>query len=108
MYLFCSIITLVSAGLGLAFSLAYALRGRGMVRDNALYWAARSAALLGLAVLPCVLPSPALLGAVTGAMLLVRLLDGIIGLWRGRVFNAAGPFALAALHALSLFFLFAV
>lgn len=41
-------------------------------------------------------------------MLLVQLLDGIIGLWRGRVFNAAGPFALAALHALSLFLLFAV
>ena len=108
MYLFCSIITLVSAGLGLAFSLAYALRGTGMARDNALYWAARSLALLGLAVLPCILSSTALLGAVTGAMLLVQLLDGAIGLWRGRVFNAAGPFALAALHALSLFLLFAV
>ena len=66
MYLFCSIITLVSAGLGLAFSLAYALRGTGMARDNALYWAARSAALLGLAVLPCVLPSPLCWGRSPG------------------------------------------
>ena len=66
MYLFCSIITPVSAGLGLAFSLAYALRETGMARDNALYWAARSAALLGLAVLPCVLPSPLCWGRSPG------------------------------------------
>ena len=108
MYLFCSIITLVSAGLGLAFSLAYVVRGTDTARVNALYWAARSAALLGMAVLPCILISSALLGAVTGAMLLVQLLDGVIGLVRGRVLNAVGPFALAALHALSLFLLFAV
>ncbi len=108
MYLFCSIITLVSAGLGLAFSLVYAVRERGTARVNALYWAARSVALFGLAVLPCILSSPALLGAAAGAMLLVQLLDGVIGLWRGRVLNAVGPFALAALHALSLFLLFAV
>ena len=108
MYLFCSIITLVSAGLGLIFSMAYAVRETGAARVNALYWAARSAALLGLAVLPCILISSVLLGAVTGAMLLVQLLDGAVGLWRERVLNAVGPFALAALHALSLLLLFTV
>ena len=60
MYLFCSIITLVSAG-------------------------------LGLAVLPCVLPSPALLGAVTGAMLLVQAVDGCVGLWGKACPGRRGP-----------------
>lgn len=105
MYSLCAAVTLLSAALGAVFSIVFAVRGRGGERTNALYMAARAAALFGLALVPFFVRSVPLLAAVTGAMLVTQLLDGILGVLLRRPANAAGPFFLAALHGACLVFL---
>ena len=95
-------ITLLSALLGLAYSLRAVARGPATARTAALYTFARSLALAALAAGAFFAGSVGLLAAVTGAMLLVQAVDGCVGLWEKSLPRAAGPFLMALLHGAGL------
>ena len=105
-YYFAACITILSALLGLIFSIRAAGEGKGNERanerTNALYMFARSLGLLCLAVAPLVIESLPLLALVTGIMLLVQAVDGIVGMYTKNILRTAGPFLMAGLHAICL------
>lgn len=78
-------VTWISAVLGLVYALWAVRKSSGPARTDALYTLARGLDLTVLAGAPFVYGSPALLMAVTGAMLLVQGGDALIG-WPGRAF----------------------
>ena len=86
-------ITLLSALLGLAYSLWAVAHGPATAKTAALYTFARSLALAA---------SVGFLAAVTGALLLVQAVDGCVGLWGTSRPRAAGPFLMALLHGAGL------
>ena len=94
--------TLASALLGVAFSLGAVRREQGPARSSALYMLARSLGLSLLAAVPCLFHSSALLAAVTGAMLLVQAVDGLVGIYLKKPFRAAGPFLMASIRGACL------
>lgn len=95
-------ITLLSALLGLAYSLWAVARGPATAKTAALYTFARSLALAALAAGAFFAGSVGFLAAVTGAMLLVQAVDGCVGLWGKSLPRAAGPFLMALLHGAGL------
>ena len=84
-------ITLLSALLGLAYSLRAVARGPATARTAALYTFARSLALVALAAGAFFAGSVGFLAAVTGAMLLVQTVDGCVGLWGKACLARRGP-----------------
>ena len=98
-------VTLASTLLGMAFAIHAAVKGRHTERYNALYLLTRSAAFVLLAIVPLFWHSESLLIAVTSAMLLVQLIDGIIGIRLKSRMRTAGPFLLTVLHAACLLLL---
>lgn len=100
-------VTAASAFLGVVFSLGAVRREQGSARSNALYMLARSLGLSLLAAVPCLFHSSALLAAVTGAMLLVQAVDGLVGLGRKSLLRTMGPFLMALLHGVCLALLWA-
>lgn len=101
-YYFAACITILSALLGLIFSIRAAGEGKGNERANALYMFARSLGLLCLAAAPFVIESLSLLALVTGIMLLVQAVDGIVGIYTKNILRTVGPFFMAGLHAICL------
>lgn len=98
--------TLISAVLGLCFSIqALIAEKRRVPRTNAQYMLARSIALACIAAIPVFTDAPDILGAVTVAMLIVQIIDGIIGIIIKNKIRTAGPFIMAACHAVCLFML---
>lgn len=95
-------ITLLSALLGLAYSLWAVARGPATAKTAVLYTFARSLALVALAAGAFFAGSVGFLAAVTGAMLLVQAVDGCVGLWGKSLPRAAGPFLMALLHGACL------
>lgn len=100
-------VTAASAFLGVVFSLGAVRREQGPARSNALYMLARSLGLFLLAAVPCLFHSSMLLTAVTGAMLLVKAVDGLVGLGRKSLLRTMGPFLMALLHGVCLVLLWA-
>lgn len=84
-------VTWISAVLGLVYALWAVRKSSGPARTSALCTLARGLALTVLAGAPFVYGSPALLMAVTGAMLLVQGGDALIGLAGKSLPRALGP-----------------
>lgn len=84
-------ITLLSALLGLAYSLRAVARGPATAKTAALYTFARSLALAALAAGAFFAGSVGFLAAVTGAMLLVQAVDDCVGLWGKACLARRGP-----------------
>lgn len=93
--------TLISAVLGLVFSLNTARREKGS-RENALYLSARSLALLCISLIPIRTNTPGILTAATAAMLIVQTTDAFIGIYLKNKIRTIGPFIMAACHAICL------
>lgn len=101
-YYICAGITLVSAGLGVGFSITAILEKTGKNKQNAMYMFARSLALLGIAFMPIFIESVKILIMITGAMLVVQVIDGGIGIVIKSRMRTVGPFIMAAFHLLCL------
>lgn len=102
-YYICAGVTLISAVLGTAFSIGAVVRGKGKDRENALYMFARSLVLVGIALIPVFMEVNEILLLITGAMLLIQVIDGCIGNAIKSRMRTVGPFIMAAGHAICLF-----
>lgn len=94
--------TLVSAALGVCFSIGAAIKEKENSRTNALYMFARSLALTCAAVIPVCRNTPTILFVVTAAMLIVQIVDCIIGIVIKSKMRTVGPFIMSACHAVCL------
>ena len=93
-YYFTACTTLLSAVLGLCFSIGEVRREQGNSRTNALYMFARSLALTGVALIPVCTGVLSILIAVTLTML--------IGILIKSKMRTAGPFLMAVCHGVCL------
>lgn len=94
--------TLISAVLGVCFSIRAVIAERKTSRTNALYMFARSLALACAAAIPVCRNAPAILFVVTGIMLIVQIVDCIIGIVIKNKMRTIGPFIMAVCHAMCL------
>lgn len=94
--------TLVSAALGVCFSIGAVIKEKENSRTNALYMLARSLALTCAAAIPVCRNAPTILFVVTAAMLMVQIVDCIIGIVIKNKIRTVGPFIMAVCHAVCL------
>lgn len=94
-YYICAGITLLSALLGVGFSVAAIMNERNTSRINDFYMFARSLALACIAVIPLCMVSPKLLFVITAAMLVVQIVDGIVGIVMKSKKRTSGPILMA-------------
>lgn len=94
--------TLVSAALGVCFSIGAVIKEKGNNRTNALYMFARSFALICATVIPVCRNTPTILFVITAAMLVVQIVDCIIGIVIKSKMRTVGPFIMAVCHAVCL------
>ena len=94
--------TLISAALGVCFSIGAVIKEKGNSQTNALYMFARSLALTCTAVVPVCRNAPAILFVITAAMLIVQIVDCIIGIVIKSKMRTVGPFIMAVCHAVCL------
>lgn len=104
-YYITAILTLISAAMGIFFSIAFVRKESGSGRTNALYMFARSLALLIIAIIPFFINSVQILLIVTVAMFIVQMADGFIGISIKNRSQTFGPFVLAGCHGICLLFL---
>lgn len=104
-YYIIAAITFISAGLGLIFAIAECKKAGEKEKLNAIYNLARSAALVFLTVIPLIERSFEILIAVTAAMLIVQIIDGVAGMYVKRFSRVWGPFFMAFTHAICIFLL---
>ena len=102
MYDFNAYINLVSAVLGVCFSLKAVISEKGNGQVNAMYMFARSLALACASSIPVWVNAPGILAAVTAAMLVVQAADCVIGVLIKNKLRTVGPFMMAACHAVCL------
>lgn len=102
MYYITAIVSLISATLGVLFSIVFVRKEKENSRTNALYMFARSLALLLIAVIPLFINSIQILTIVTAAMCVVQIVDGFIGIAIKNRFQTFGPFMLAVCHGICL------
>lgn len=93
--------TLISAALGVFFSIAI-IKEKGNSRTNALYMFARSLALTCAAAIPVCRNAPTILFVATMAMLIVQIVDCIIGIVIKSKMRTVGPFIMAVCHTVCL------
>lgn len=96
------IITLISAALGVGFSIGAVKKEKADKRLNSLYMLARSLALLFIAAIPLFMEAERLLLVITAAMLIVQLVDGFAGIYIKNRMRTFGPLIMAALHMICL------
>lgn len=94
--------TLISAALGVCFSIEAVIKEKGNSQTNALYMFARSLALTYAAVIPVCRNAPTILFVATMAMLIVQIVDCIIGIVIKNKMHTVGPFIMAVCHAVCL------
>ena len=94
--------TLISAALGICFSIGAVLKEKENSRTNALYMLARSLALTCAAVITVCRNAPTILFVVTAIMLIVQTVDCIIGIIIKSKMRTVGPFIMAVCHAVCL------
>ena len=97
-------ITLIHDSLGAKFSIHATVAGKNKEKEHALYKLARSIAIVWVAVMALIIHSTPLLVAITSAMLVIQIVDGIIGLYIKNPISTIGPFIMALLHAICLYF----
>ena len=95
-------ITLLSALLGLCFSIGAVRSANRDSRTNALYLFARSLALAAVTAAPLCIYAPDILFVVTMAMLIVQIIDCMIGVIMKRKMRVIGPFIMAVCHGICL------
>ena len=95
-------ITLLSALLGLCFSIGAVRSANRDSRTNALYLFARSLALAAVTAAPFCIYAPDILFVVTMAMLIVQITDCMIGVIMKRKMRVIGPFIMAVCHGICL------
>ena len=95
--------TLLSAILGLFFSIRAVKKGKSIERTNALYMFARCLALVCISLIPLFTKSTNLLIIITCLMLIIQIIDGFIGLYMKECMTTIGPFIMAFLHAVCLY-----
>lgn len=95
-------ITLLSALLGLCFSIGAVRSANRDSRTNALYLFARSLALAAGTAAPLCIYAPDILFVVTMAMLIVQITDCMIGVIMKRKMRVIGPFIMAVCHGICL------
>lgn len=94
--------TLISAVLGVGFSIGAVIAEKETSRTNALYMFARSLALACVAIIPVCRTAPTILMVVTAAMLIVQTTDCMIGILIKSKTRTAGPLIMAVCHAVCL------
>lgn len=94
--------TLISAALGVFFSIWAVIKEKGNSRTNALYMFARSLALTCASVIPVCRDASTILFIATMAMLIVQIVDCIIGIVIKSKMRTVGPFIMAVCHAVCL------
>ena len=94
--------TLISAALGVFFSIGAVIKEKGNSQTNALYMFARSLALTCAAAIPVCRNVPTILFIVTAVMLIVQIIDCIIGIVIKSTIRTVGPFIMAVCHAVCL------
>lgn len=94
--------TLISATLGVFFSIEAVIKEKGNSRTNALYMFARSLALTCTAFIPVCRNAPTFLFVATMSMLIVQIVDCIIGIVIKSKMRTVGPFIMAVCHAVCL------
>lgn len=90
--------TLISAALGVFFSIGAVIKEKGNSRTNALYMFALTCA----SVIPVCRNAPTILFVATMAMLIVQIVDCIIGIVIKSKMRTVGPFIMAVCHAVCL------
>lgn len=104
-FLCCASVTTVSALVSLGFSTASVLGSQGGERTAALYTLVRSLALAAVSLASFVMASPGWLAGASGAMILVQVGDGFVGLLGRDLVKILGPFATAAVNLAALAYL---
>ncbi len=94
--------TLISAALGVCFSIKAVITEKENSQINALYMFARSLALMCIALIPICINVPTILIVITAAMLIVQIVDCIIGIIIKSKMRTIGPFIMAVCHAVCL------
>lgn len=92
-------IDLISAVLGLLFSIGAVRIGKNAERENALYMFARSTAVVCAAVLTLLFKSNILLMVITSVMLIIQAIDCAVGFYIKKRMRTIGPFIMALIHA---------
>jgi hypothetical protein len=101
-FFICAVVTLVSAVVSLGFSLVAVWSSEGPERDTALYTAARSLALLVLALVPWLSGSVSWLLAAGWGMTMVQALDAGIGRRLNDRIKTYGPLVLAGVNLVAV------
>jgi hypothetical protein len=104
-FLFCALITAVSAVISLGFSIAAAVNTAGDARTMALYSCARSAALVFASVVPFLTGSTPWLQAIACSMIIVQTGDAGIGVVIKDRMKTLGPAGTALLNLTALIWL---
>lgn len=94
--------TLLSAVLGLVFSIYSVRKDTDEAKTNALYMLARSLALVLISAIPLCRKNSGFLWLVTLAMLIVQLADGIVDIYIKKRMRTVGPFIMAFIHGICL------
>lgn len=105
-FLACAGITIISAAVGLGFSVAAVRTASAEARGVALYATSRSASLL-IASLLALATHPAWLAAIALTMVLVQAGDSAIGVRSGSLLKTAGPAATAIFNLAALLWMMA-
>lgn len=103
LYYLTAFINLLSAVLGLHFSIQTVRKETDEEQMNALYWFARSIAFVLLTATPLLKRVDDLLLIITTVMLIIQIIDGLIGIYMKNFMRTVGPFFMAVLHAISIF-----
>ena len=97
-FLFCALITAVSAAISLGFSIAAVFNTADEVRNIALYTCARSVALVIASVVPFLTDSTPWLEAIACSMIIVQICDAGIGAVAKDRMKTLGPAGTAVLN----------
>jgi hypothetical protein len=104
-FLFCALITTVSAAISLGFSIAAVFNTPDEVRSMALYTSARSVALVIASAVPILTGSTPWLQAIAFSMIIVQLCDAGIGVVIKDRMKTLGPAGAALLNLAALIWL---
>ena len=97
-FLFCALITAVSAAISLGFSIAAVFNTADEVRNVALYTCARSVALVIASAVPFLTGSTPWLEAIACSMIIVQICDAGIGAVIKDRMKTLGPAGTAVLN----------
>jgi hypothetical protein len=104
-FLFCTLITALSAVISLGFSIAAAFNTANEVRNMALYTCARSVALVLASAVPFFTVSTPWLQAIACSMIIVQVCDAAIGVITKDRMKTFGPAGTALLNLAAVIWL---